>query len=466
MKAYQSVLRSQKFSSFSSRTKNKFLLLGIGSFWYLALFPGRLGFDYSEAIRMMQRDESTDWWTAEFWWYLKLTTLNGRFIFISSLISIAIFGSAVYYFVQSLPLSEKIRSRTLIIYFCTPLFGGFALNISHDVFQAAGIILLVGIQMRKRAGSEVKNVQILQITSAILVLTTAIGPLLIGTYLIVLLVEKNLKHAVAMLIVSVAFAGISNFGVTKVPRIGFVLPILGDIKCIVQHPDVSLPSDDWQVLEKIASKDTWLEKKTCSFVDEQIEDFKVEIVEKTQLSPELVKLYFRLVAEYPAITAVAHFQRASQALPPPFFQGPSNQIDLDPSEPLGIKTNTALQDGPELLHPSIDEPTVDSNVPILKPLEIVAQGAILIVNQASWFWGWGGFWLWPILIFGLLIQKMNRTQDWLKIYTPVITLHAFLVIVLSAPQGRYVMSTITIGFVMTIAFFSHYLTKIFREKSE
>ena len=54
----------------------------------------------------------------------------------------------------------------------------------------------------------------------------------------------------------------------------------------------------------------------------------------------------------------AHLQRGSEALPPPFFQGPPNQVDRNLAIPVGLNTNTALQLGPEVLHPSIDDPAL------------------------------------------------------------------------------------------------------------
>lgn len=439
-----------------------FVLLNV--FWYLSLFPGRLGFDYSEAIRMMHRGESTNWWTSEFWWYLKITTFNGRFLFISSLISLLIFSTSIYFFVQSLPLRKMIKERTLLIFCCSPIFGGFALNVSHDVFQAAGIILFTSIQLRQHLQIQVRRKIAIELIAACLVMTTAIGPLIVGTYIFVLLFQKCYLRSIMTIIVAVFFAISSAFGVTEVPRLGFALTIFGDIKCIVQHPDVELSSEDWKTLEIVASKELWMSPKPCSLVDVQIEDFNIKKVESAALTASLVKLYAKLISENPAIFIISHFQKSSQALPPPFFHGPSNQIDLNPNVPLGIKTNTALQEGTELLHPSVDEQSVDMNVGVLKPLEVVAQIGILIVNQASWFWGWGGLWLWPILIFGLYVLNIRKLKDWIKIFMPTLTLHSFLIIVLSAPQGRYVMSTITMGIVLLIALIVQNLSKTSGEK--
>lgn len=427
--------------------KFKIGFLALNIFWYLALFPGRLGFDYSEAVRMMRRGESTDWWTSEFWWYLKLTTFNGNVLYFSSFILLLVFAFSVYFLVYSLPINNLAKNRTLLIYFSSPIYGGFALNVSHDVFQAAGIILFIGIQLRHHLGIPVRFIRMIEILASFFVMTTAIGPLIIGTYVLVLLFQKKFLRCATIVSLSILVALISSLGVREVPKLGFALPIFGDIKCIVQHPDVQLTNVEWKTLEGIADKELWLQPKPCSLVDVQIEDFNIKKVESAALTSDLIKLYIKLVSENPAIFMVSHFQRASQALPPPFFKGPQNQIDFNPNKPLGISTNTALQEGTELLHPSVDESSIDMNVALFKPFEVVGQTGILIINQASWFWGWGGLWLWPILLFGAFVIKIRRATDWIKIFMPIIAVHGFLVVVLSAPHGRYVMATITIGII-------------------
>jgi hypothetical protein len=97
-----------------------------------------------------------------------------------------------------------------------------------------------------------------------------------------------------------------------------------------------------------------------------------------------------------------------------------------------------------VLHPSIDEPSVAFKVPALKVLEIPAQGLVFIVNQASWFWGWGGLWLWPFIIYSLIYLKRQFKKSILPILSSTLLLHALLLI-LGAPLPRYVMATILIG---------------------
>ena len=141
----------------------------------------------------------------------------------------------------------------------------------------------------------------------------------------------------------------------------------------------------------------------------------------------------------------AHLQRSLGALPPPFFQGPENQVDRNIQNPVGLGTNTALQLGPEILHPSIDEPSVAHKISILKPLEVIAQALTFLINQASWFWGWGGLWFYPILIYYLYFLKIRRVRVLLLTLFPTILLHGSYVVVGPGPLGRYYLSTIIAG---------------------
>jgi hypothetical protein len=147
------------------------------------------------------------------------------------------------------------------------------------------------------------------------------------------------------------------------------------------------------------------------------------------------------------------------ALPPPFFQPPSNQIPWDVNIPLGVDTNVALQSGPGLLHTSIDEKSVEISVPLFKPLEVIAQSLTLLINQASWFWSWGGMWLWPITFFVLTrINKRNLLHLSIALL-PTISLHLSLFLIGPSSLGRYVMSTILQGVIICLILISEKLER-------
>jgi hypothetical protein len=244
--------------------------------------------------------------------------------------------------------------------------------------------------------------------------------------------------------ISLLLVLISSIGVTQVPKFGPVLVIVGDLKCVVQHPQAEITDQEWRVLKSLAPESEWMTPTKCSFIDDALRALPSLNLVRVELDWILVETYLGITSRNTAIVALAHFQRASVALPPPFFSGPKNQVNLDPDIPIGLGTNTALQSNAEVLHPSIDEPSVAFKVPALKVLEIPAQGLVFIVNQASWFWGWGGLWLWPFIIYSLIYLKRQFKKSILPILSSTLLLHALLLI-LGAPLPRYVMATILIG---------------------
>lgn len=439
-------LRKILSDTLRSNKRFKLSLVLISTVWYLALFPGRLGFDYSEAIRIMQRGESTDWWTASFWWYLKLSTFNGRTIVVSSLISLIILGYSLFYLCESLRSKHFTNRLALLIIFCSPIYGGFGVNISHDTFVAAGLIVFTGYHIRifHRQNPSRKLDYLPIVFASVLVVTTHYGVFLVAANTLLLLCKRKFKVAAALPLVSIGIILISSLGVTQVPKYGPILVIMGDLKCVAQHPMAEIAKGEWELLISLAPKSEWLAPTKCSFIDDALRALPSLDLDKTKLDRNLIDAYLGIVGRNPAVVALAHFQRASIALPPPFFAGPKNMVDVDPAIPIGLGTNTALQSEAGVLHPSIDEPSVAFKVSSFRVLEIPAQGLVFMVNQASWFWGWGGLWLWPILIYLLLYLKRNFRGSIFPILSSTLVLHGLLLI-LGAPLPRYVMATILMG---------------------
>lgn len=436
------------------RNSNKWIKCSIAMtiFWYVSLFPGRLDSDGSSALLMLAEGKSTNWWTATYFWFLKVTTLNGSVIFITSLILLISLNYALYYFIWSLPLSYNRKSLTLFILCSTPLFGNFGVNISHDVFTSSGILLLTGYIVRLIQDNEFPPSRYSSLIPATLFLSnsiTGIGILVAFSCTLVLLFRKYITVVIVTLLASFIFLSTSA-GISKTPIDMSMLPLLADIKCVVQHPLVELSETQKEVLFQLEQKQIWSRPKTCSSIDAALSDF--ENLEVSKLDKKtILKTYFELTREYPEIIIQAHLQRASIALPPPFFSGPRNMTDRNTENPIGLGTNTALQLGSVVVHPSVDLEKFKPHNQFHRLLEGVALLPGFLMNQASWFWGWGGLWLWPIIGYVASIMRVKRQRKYFAVLIPVITNHLILIVVGPVPSPRYVMSTIIIGAISTIA---------------
>ena len=432
---------------------------GICAIWYLSMFPGRLGYDYALAIRMIQNGESTNWWTGIYFWFLRLTTFYGQSIYVASFIGLVSIVYALWYFLSSVVVNRKILERSFLITLCFPIVGVFGVTVSHDVFQSAGLLIFLGLIWRFYQNSEnLRHLLSHYLLASLFLITTQTGIYTVGVVALLTLFTNYRKQVVPAFISILIISTLGNIGISgsiiKHPTMNL---FLADLKCVTQHPEAEIPDSAWIEFNKIAPKTKWLTPLSCSNVDAQIAALGVADKE-LRISRNFLSAYISTVSKNPAIVMQAHLQRSLGALPPPFFQGPENQVDRNIQNPVGLSTNTALQLGPELLHPSIDEPSVSQNVSIFAPLEVVAQGLTFFVNQASWFWGWGGLWLYPIFIYYLYFLKIRRARVFLITLLPTLLLHSSYVLIGPGPLGRYYLSTIIAGLSLLIVMITDSLT--------
>lgn len=450
----------------SLKHKSNFVYL-VPLIWYFCLFPGRLGYDYALLARIIRLDEQTSWWSSSFFWFFKFTSFKANSIALTSLFGLLALTHAVSVLIKSLGLNPQIEKKLLFLFFLNPLFGVFGLTVSHDVFQTSSILLLTAALISSYISKE-SNILILLLAG---VYSTATNyGFIIFIFSIFFVKGISFKKRCSLIIPSLLITLLSGAFISQesnltIRKDSFVRNwILIDLKCIVQHPEADIKVTEWSVLQKYAPIQAWREQVSCSNPDVLAQPLNLTTV-KTPLDISLVKTFLKISTREPAIIFMSHIQRSRVALPPPFFQAPSNQVDLNIEHPIGSGTNTALQSGPGILHISIDDPVLSNRPSFLRPFEALALLPVFILNQASWFWSWGGLWLYPIMIFLFRAKKVIiRFSQILRILAPTLFLH--LLIVVSGPSslGRYVMSTVLMGNLFAVLFIVQGYEKRFGEK--
>ena len=423
-------------------------------FWYATLYPGRLGFDSAQAIRMIQNGESTEWWSAEFFWFLRITTFSGSTIAFSSFIQLACLFAAIREFIYSLPVKFKARKQALILFLASPFFGFFGAGISHDVFLVCGILLIISRENYKifdAEKSQNKSFGWLYLVGLILTLSmTKIGLFLLTIYSVILLIRRSFKKSIVLPVGTLVFYLVCSVGIAPQTSGYYLWPEIADLKCIAQHPEAEITEEQWLWLTNLAPKSKWTIPISCSSMDQAIEILGLGSGIENRNTFEFLKNYLQISKQNPAIVVMSHINKARVALPPPFFPIPPNQVNLNPNVPIGQGTNVALQSGPEVLHPSIDEPSMQRQHSPLSIFERITQIPTFLINQASWFWGWGGLWLWPIAYF--YFKKIQSGSKVLALIAnwPTLLLHLFLVLLSPSSLPRYVMSTLICGIILSI----------------
>ena len=448
------------------RPNRQFVIVSsICIYWFLSLFPARIGADYSALLQMIREGKSTDWWTGSYYWFLRFTSVDGRLPELTAAIQLAIFASSIIWFIYSLPGIKKVKELTTYLFLCLPIFGFFGMTISHDLTQTSGIILLCGIELRLLRKVEIKRLSLLYTVALALVLTTHSGLLVSVAVLLRTATMKSFRMTTLIVITIISCAFVANLGLTKGLNVygNFIntswvkyWPSVNVLKCIAQHPEAEINPQEWETLMGIAPKSAWKEPVSCSDYDVTVVAVgHANIVKNNDVltSRDYLKTYLSVFAKNPAIGVMAHIQRSRGALPPLLFQPPENQVSLDVKVPIGIGTNTALQAGPELLHPSIDIPGEEDRKPeFFNVLEYPAQGLAFIMNQASWFWGWGGLWL--LLSFIMLSKRLSEFRI-LRVFScmyPAFLVHLAYVYFIPASLPRYYMFSICMGVILCVHF--------------
>ena len=440
-------MRSNLKSLFSRR--NSFFLI-VNFFWYLALFPGRLGFDNALALTMIRDGDTTDWWTGTFWRILQITTFQGKTIAVLSLMQILLLSCSILFFVNSFSkLNQDIAWKSLSLFCLTPIYGFFALSISHDVFQTSALLLLVGYFARLQ---QRKEMTLLKEMLLLLIITVSISTVKTGVFFSVLLLIVIFKFCSMKTLKASLVFGVTLILAFILPRgldpswsqSGKFTPFLGDMKCIAQHPDAQISTDSWKFLENISSRASWTTPVSCSGLEAAVQTLNPNFG-TLSLDRKFIEQYLRMIISNPEIFVMGHIVRSREALPPLLFPAPENQVSFDFSLPLGQGTNAELQSGPPLLHPSIDSSLLDQRVAILKPLEMLVQFPAFLINQASWFWGWAGLWL-TIGIVAIIRSRAFRTlAQMIFVLSPIFLLHLIVLAIGFNPQGRHLMASIFIG---------------------
>jgi hypothetical protein len=438
------------------------LLGALNLFWFFALFPARMGADAVGLLQIIRNGQSTDWWTGAFYWFFRITSIDGRYPAITALVQLAIFCLCMIYFVRSLPFSKEVQNITLLAFFSLPIYGFFGMSIAHDLTQTAGIILLVAIEIRRLRSLEIHRLNTILLLASLLLITTHTGIVIFGLAVLRNIPYLKFKRTLLILTIVLSVFFLSSIGLTSGLNVygNFIKSsdlkygiLLADVRCVAQHISAEISPEDWVVLLKISSKENWVDQFSCQHADDQINALKLSEKKYKLSNIEFLETYFSITSDNPAIVAMSHIQRARGVLPPLLFQPPSNQVSLDVSVPLGQGTNTALQSGPVFLHPSIDIPGLVNPKPkLFKLFEIPAQGLGFIFNQASWFWGWGGLWLLLGIVFLIKTMKFHRIRTVLVAFYPPIFMHLLLILLIPTSAPRYYMYSIVIGISVSIAY--------------
>ncbi|ASY28453.1 hypothetical protein A1sIIB60_00200 [Candidatus Planktophila lacus] len=437
----------------ANRIKKNYLILGSlpGLVYFYGLFPGRIYRDSASLIELMKDGQSSDQWTALYFRYLQLLTINGRFLFAVSAVNLAILTYGIYRLIQSLNLEEKIKRRIFVILAWSPFIGVFGMTVGRDTVATAGILILTSqiIQLSDSRRISGWTQKIVLSFSIILSCMSILGcAFLLALSLFLFLKSHKFLSLVIFILVAFNFTLMSSvLQVSHHSEKLYLANVLGDMKCIAQHPDAVISEKQWNELSKLGSIKLWKEPKSCWLADYSY----FALGSASVNSGKTLSLWKELFIQNPQISIVSRIQRSSVALPPIFFSPPPNMIEINYSLPVGLGTQDDLQKFSELFKTSIDSKYFENTeLPMQSTLESLLLFVALIFNQNSQVWGWAGLWISVALLFGRRLTRLTRSQFFLALL-PLIFTHVVVVLASPAPNPRYLMASTLLGVTILIA---------------
>lgn len=418
-------------------------------FWYVALFPGRIGYDGTLANNLMREGKSTDIWTGQYFLITKILTFSGKEIWLVALFQLAILAFALKVFCDTF-IEDRKRSRMAWTVLCaTPLIGVFGVTVAHDAYLCAGVIIAIA-DLATHDRDTLHDSRLSRIAGPLttfLLSMNFLGYPILAFYILVKLLRRKFKFVIEILVFFLAFTSaasmIINHEITP-PR--YLFPLAADLKCVAQEPAAKLDFKDWAFLQTLATKDYLLNPVACNSTDSTAILLDSVLSGKVSQS-DFIKSFLRIALKNPATVITSHVIKAEEILPPPFFPHVKSSINFNAGEPIGMKTDSSLINGSDFLHISIDDRSI-KKWKYNKLFEIIALFATYLFNISSNLWGWGGLWL-MISLFFIGRLKFPRGQFFI-LSTPFILLLISLALAGPIAAPRYAFSVIIAGIALTV----------------
>jgi hypothetical protein len=428
-----------KESMLASRLKSNVPDFLIVLFWYLVFLPGRMSVDSASTLEVIQQGESTSTQTAIYFRYLQIFSFNGERYYFISLINIVTFYFASRFFCLKMFDSQPKKVLFFRIFLVSPFFGFFGGLIQHELQFVSGCLILLALLKRDKFSGSIPTVtpRLLGIACIGVILANCRWDGIVVTLMFVFLcVPKKtlLKTAIAITFLFIVFNQSALLKVEKMPPAFKFASLIGDIKCISSDPLVELSTGDLDFLKQLAGNnyDKLFEPTACNFADHGF--FVFETFQYSDV--EFMKGYLRIALKNPMLILNAHIERSRQVLPPILFRSPPNMFDFENDESQ-FPANTR----PGILYTMRPAQTNSFIQDLQGALQSALNLPAYLINQRSNIWGWGGLWIFTILVLNWISSPLISREQILIILSHL----GFLFLTIPTIDARYLFMEIFLG---------------------
>lgn len=325
------------------------------------------------------------------------------------------------------------------IFLVSPFFGFFGGVIQHELQFVSGCLILLALLKKDKFSSVNHSVTPNSIGIAcigVLLVNCRWDGIVITLLFVFMLVPRKmlLKAVISVTFLILVFNQSALLKVEKMPPAFKFASLIGDIKCVSSDPLVELSAGDLDFLYNLAGDNYGkLFKPTpCHLADHGF--FVFETFQYSDV--EFMKGYFSIALKNPMLIFNAHTERSRQVLPPILFRSPPNMFDFKNDESQ-FPANTR----PGILYTMKPVQTKNIFQELQGALQSILNLPAYVINQRSSVWGWGGLWVFIILILNWLSTQFVTGQQILVILSHL----SFLFLTMPAIDARYIMLELILG---------------------
>lgn len=304
------------------------LPLALGLVWWLAMYPGLFGEDSLITLTEARDGPISAWFTA--WWVIVIDTISvgTRAIPLLTLAGVSVLAWATRQWAAATFPRGPARAWAIVLVCATPLVGALGIQVRHDAWMTAGLLLCVAVLTRTE-GRLVNfgAVDYLQLALAVLLIPTRHNGLvtLILAALGTLWVFRHSGARAQLIVLAAVAIGVASVTQLATRSAGLshsvdpaqaVEWVMADVSCLLTKDGVTPTAAEWRGLETIASRADWPQARACNFVSPLFIAPSFRIAQVEPKMGALVGTWLSLGRRHPLRMTLVHLRRVSLFLPP------------------------------------------------------------------------------------------------------------------------------------------------------
>ena len=310
-------------------------MLAVGLVWWLAMYPGLFGEDSLITLTEARDGPINAWFTA--WWVLVIDTITigTRAIPLLTVAGVLLLAWSTRQWAAATFPAGPARAWAVVLVCATPLVGALGIQVRHDAWMTAGLLLCVAVMTRTDGRLErFHAADYAQLALAVLLIPTRHNGLItlilaaVGSLLV--FGRSGVRFVILLGTVAISVASVSQLATRSAGLPHSIDPaqvvewVMADVSCLVTQDGVTPTPQEWAALETIASRADWPQPRACNFVSPLFIAPTFRIAQVGPNTSALIRTWLSLGLRYPARMALVHLRRVSLFLPP-FIVGVPDQ---------------------------------------------------------------------------------------------------------------------------------------------